>query len=229
MGEPKGVDAWRSSAVRMDIARALLAVDHELTAAELEEPTGRPNGQSNLRKQANELVAIGLVSRLEPEQRANRVGRPPKDAFALSSEQRAVAMEAVGVAEPAIRQDSTSAMPADDGTVGLLDDRQELVIVDVSGALLSRVFTALATADETPGPVWTAHCGEELIFAFEGANALRDATRLLAILDGARIPTRSAPVRRVVAFSEFAKDAQWAARAAQRVRLQSDTREGFAG
>lgn len=234
MGARPDPDRWCTSQVAGAIGDALLDAPHELTAKELEEPTGRSGDQSNLKKKARELAGEGLLTVVRNPPRRNRIGRPAEEAFILNDEQRQLAegvlrpKNAPAPARQTRRAPSPSERQAADSSirsssVGSLARGQEIVIADVAGARLAEMMQALADAEDECEATWTALCGDEYLFVFEGEDPAAGATRLLSVLDGARVPVRQAPVRRVTSVATLADEARQAARGRRKARMRSDT------
>jgi hypothetical protein len=223
-------DGWRNSQVAAAIGEALLDAPHELTAKELEGPTGRLGDQSNLKAKARQLAKDDLVTVVPNPPRRQRLGRPAGEAFVLSNEQRQIAQEAIrsSGANSAQPRSEQGPRPIDlpggaailrGPGVGSLARGQELVIADVRGARLADLMDALSTGDDH-GAVWSALCGDEYLFVFEGDDPAGAAARLLSALDGAGVPVRQAPVRRVTAMPVLADEARDAARERRKARMK---------
>lgn len=202
-------EGW-SPGLRMEIARALDAVDEPLTMGRLADAIERH--PSNLSPVMEALVSEGLVGNAPPPRRPGR-GRPATIAFALTDEGRA-SMEAARAGEP-----------------GQLSEGDHLVLADASPDAL---FELLHVAGDDAAAVrasWTCMLGglrPERAFAFRGPDAARGADDLMAVLTGARIANRHLIVSDLGAGAVSARDARRRADLARRARMSADTRSGRA-
>jgi hypothetical protein len=189
----------------------LLESASPLVAGRVAEALGRD--ASNIAGLLKGLVGDGLVTVQLPERR-ERVGRPPKDAYALSPQGEAELIKAI---QP---------------SVGKLADGDHIVLADASVASLPELLHLLADAECAARGAWSfllTGMGREQAVAFRGRHAASDAADLLSVLAGARIRSRHVIVTDLQSATDLRADARRRAREAQRAQLASDTRRATTG
>lgn len=166
----------------MAIGHALLDADETgLTAGELASATGKD--QSNLKKQADELVEKRVLQRLDPASSNGGPGRRPRSAFAFGEGERERFEELVD----------------DDVPLGVLKPEQQIVYVN-AGDQHEMLSAVLSQAGIASGSKWGATIeGEdsELMLVFEGVSAVDDSRDLMAILADAKLKARRASVTKI--------------------------------
>lgn len=204
--------AWGAPNLRVRIGRELLAADRPRTAKELEAPL--QIHQSNIKKEADRMVSLGLIACVDEPGGRSTVGRPPKAAFTLTSEQRERAAD---------KLPDAAALPASD-TIGLLRRGQEIVAASAAPEHIQDLLHVLAQAQTASRAAWVAVCGQEVLIVFDGTDPAGPALDLLTVLDAARVPGRRATVARVRPTKELIRHARKTVAEAQRTRMRRDTR-----
>jgi hypothetical protein len=194
---------WAGPELRVAIGRALVTAPGPLTAKDLEVATG--THQSNVRREAQRMAQLGLVTRVPNPERRTARGASPKTAFTLGPAQRRRAKRELAgrVAAAPTRRRPQAKLETSAAEIGQLRRGQELVIAPTYAASLPALIDSLRSAEPDPDAAWAALSGEELLVAFEGDDPAGAALKLLAALAEAGIPARRASVARVGRLGEF--------------------------
>ena len=252
---PAPLRDWYMSSVTVDIASALLEADEPVRTDAVADALDQPERSiRNLmdRLHAGRLVSrvsqeTGKPGRrpwiywLGEEQRpgaqravntppelwsSHRLGHGDVDDDDLSEKeslplQNRESTDAVGLDQRGSVTDAAAKTTA----VGRLVRGQELVLVDVSGTAMSDLLAALpGTRTATPAS-WIARIGDEIAFAFEPDSGDDAAADLLAVLAGARLSVRLAPVAHVATIDDLLDQARRLAPEIRRARSERDAHD----
>jgi hypothetical protein len=174
--------------------------------------TAVAQNQSNVKKEADRMVGLGLLDEAEPEKPAG-VGPRPKTAYALPDHERGRVEEAL-VHAPAR---------------GQIARGQELVIAGGPESDVVDLLQVLADSQETARAAWSVLAGAGCVIAFDGPDALDPALKLVAMLRGARVSAHTVNVAAIRAGHDLAEYARETSREAHRARLVRDTRHAADG
>jgi hypothetical protein len=203
---PRDALIW-DGVTKMAIGRALLDSDEAegpLTAARLAAATGRD--QSNLKKAAEELVAAGALRALEPDLATNgRAGRPARTAFAFADGQREQFEEFLDLAD----------RPSDLAEVGT-----QLVIIDADEGhdTLWKVLSQPGVGSGADRGFQLEGGRSEVMYAFNGPNAVDDSNDFLAILTAAELKAHRHSISKAASPRDFRRTAQRRLERVQRSR-----------
>lgn len=202
---------WSAPSLRALIGRELLKADRPRTAKELEGPL--QSHQSNIKKEADRMASLGLISAAnDPPRERMGGGRPPKTAYFLGPDQRAAASREL------------TPLPLLSSSAGRLRRGQEIVVAQADREHIADLMHVLAEAQSVAQAAWVAVCGQELFVVFDGPDPVDPAMDLLAVLDAARIPGHRSTVARIRPASELINHAIGTVSAARRARIKRDTR-----
>jgi hypothetical protein len=211
MVDDLSIAVWSAPIMRVRIGHELLAADKPMTAKELGDSLR--GDQSNIKKEADRMASLGLIKCVAGPSGRAVPGRPPKVAFILTAAQR----------ERAARE-LPDVNPPDSNAIGLLKRGQEIVVASADRDHLQDLLHVLVQAQGAAQAAWVAVCGDELLLIFDGPDPAEPALDLLAVLDGARVPSRRATVARVRPTRDLIRHARKTVDEAQRTRIRRDTR-----
>lgn len=206
----KSAQGWETPRLRASLGLALLNETQPRTARQLAEVIDAD--QSNIKKEADLLADAGLLTRSRAPVVTGR-GARPRWAYALSESQRERAAEAL-----AGRRDP------DPRRFGQLRRGQDVILASADPSHITDLLHVLAETQAARRALWVAHCGQEMIFAFDGLDHADPALELVANLNAARIPCRRGSVTRVESTDDVVQRADLLAGQTRRTRLQRDTR-----
>ena len=206
MGSRTPVGSWSSPRLRLDLGRALANAANGQTAPELAESIRQD--PSNVRKEADKLVELGMLELATPPESLG-VGRRAKRAYRLPDHERDRVAAAASKAAP----------------LGLVREGQHIVVAGGNDAQALDLLEVLSHSEDAAQAAWATMWGGGYIVAFDGADPATAAMNLAAALEGARVAVRRGSIAKVMTGQELVSDARRAARAGLRSRLRSATRD----
>jgi hypothetical protein len=192
-------------------AHPLAGDSRTLTAPEIADVRGIHS--SNVKRDAEEMVAAGLLERRRPASPwPGTRGRRATVAYFL----------------PDAGADAVRARKADAESPGRMRRGMQVVFAGAGQAQIAELLEALAVGAALGQASWFALCeGEpqELAIAFDGEHAVEAASDLMAELRGAHLSARRAAVSEVLPADRLVHRARRTARAARKARMARATRE----
>lgn len=183
---------WEGS-TRLMIGRALRGAREPLTAAELAKSTGRH--PSNIKKAADEMVAVDLLVAKEPRRAKRGAGRRARSAYEFAKGEKA---KLESLLDEAVAP-------------GSLRQGQQLIVASIPGSRLIELMTAVAKPGSGTQMSWAALIDgepQECILAFDGDDAVGFAKDLMAAFSAAEVDCRRATVVQLSQGHRFLDDAK---------------------